>query len=254
LAFGPDYLTNNEVGFKTLFLNRRLQLDGSIYKEDWKNVQTALFNPGVLGNLTLAVNGAAYQVKGAELQLTWRATEALSLIGSMSYNDATQSDSPCLRDHSNNCITSYYSVVTQAPKQVVNALGSPGTPTAYSPKFQGNLRARYDWTVDDYNWFWQLGVLYVGSMFNNVNTDPSVNGDDPSKIAYINTTLFRFKQDSYTTADASFGVAKDAWSVSFFAQNLTNKDSSIFTSTAQFVKTEVPLRPRVLGARLGIKF
>src|SRR5262249_9440908 len=122
LAFGPDYLTNNEVGFKTLFLNRRLQLDGSIYKEDWKNVQTGLFNPGVLGNLTPAVNGAAYQVKGAELQLTWRATEALSLIGSMSYNDATQSDSPCLRDHSNNCITSYYSVVTQAPKQVVNAL------------------------------------------------------------------------------------------------------------------------------------
>jgi iron complex outermembrane receptor protein len=254
LAFGPDTLTNNEFGFKTQFFNHRLQLDGSIYKENWKNVQSALFNPGVLGNLTLAVNGADYEVKGAELQLTWRASEALSLIGSVSYNDAKQTDSPCLRDKSNNCITSYYSVVTKGPKQVINALGSPGTPTAYSPKVQGNLRARYDWQVDQYNWFGQVGVLYVGSMFNNVNTDPSVNGDDPSKIAYINTTLFRFKQDSYTTYDASFGVAKDAWSLTFFGQNLGNSDASTFTSTAQFVKTQVPLRPRVLGARVGLKF
>ncbi len=260
LTFQPDTLTNYEVGFKTEFLGHRLLINGSAYREDWKNVQTALFNPGVLGNLTLATNGADYRVNGAELQSTWRATQELSLIGSISYNDAKQIDSPCLTVNNpalgnlvGSCITSYFSPVTLSQKQIVNALGTPDTPTAYSPKVQANLRARYDWTMNDYQWFGQLGVIYVGSMFNNTNTDPSVNGDS-SAINNINTTLFRFHMDSYTTYDASFGVAKDAWSLQVFGQNLGNSNASTFTSTAQFVKTEVPLRPRVLGLRIGMKF
>jgi len=258
LTFAPDTLTNNEVGFKGLFLHRRLQIDASIYKEDWKQVHTALFNPGVLGNLTLAVNGADYEVKGVELQLTAHATESLSIIAAASYNDSKQSDSPCLRNNvpgdpnNGQCITTRYSGGQQLP--VINALGNAGTQTAFSPEFQGNLRLRYDWTASDYNWFGQAGVVYVSSMYNNTNTDPSVNGDDPTKIANINTTLFRFKQDAYTTFDASFGVAKDAWSLTAFGQNLSNSNASTFTSTAQFVKSEVPLRPRVLGLRIGFKF
>jgi outer membrane receptor protein involved in Fe transport len=259
LAFAPDTLTNNEIGFKTEFFGHRLLLNGSIYREDWKNVQTALFNPGVLGNLTLATNGAHYRVNGAELQATWRATQELSLMGSISYNDAKQIDSPFLINNNpasptfGQPITTYYSVVTQGPKTITNTFGSPNTPTAYSPKVQGNLRARYDWNISDYSWFVQGGVLYVGSMYNNTNTDPTVNGDS-SAINNINTTLFRFHMDSYTTFDAAFGVAKDKWTAQVFGQNLSNSNASTFTSTAQFVKTEVPLRPRVIGLRIGMKF
>ena len=259
LAFAPDTLTNNEIGFKTEFLGHRLLINGSIYREDWKKVQTALFNPGVLGNLTLATNGADYRVNGAELQTTWRATSALSLIGSISYNDAKQVDSPFLPDNNpaspgfGKPITTYFSPVTRGPKTISNTFGSPNTPTAYSPKVQGNLRARYDWTASDYAWFVQAGALYVGAMFNNTNTDASVNGDSAA-LNNINTALFRFHMDSYTTYDASFGVAKDAWSLQVFGQNLANSHASTFTSTAQFVKTEIPLRPRVLGLRIGMKF
>jgi outer membrane receptor protein involved in Fe transport len=259
LAFAPDTLTNNEFGFKTEFLGHRLLVNGSIYREDWKNVQTALFNPGVLGNLTLATNGADYRVNGAELQTTWRATQELSFIGAISYNNAKQIDSPYLINNNpasagfGKPITTYYSVVTGGPQTITNTFGSPNTPTAYSPKVQGNLRARYDWNVSDYAWFVQGGALYVGSMYNNTNTDPTVNGDS-SAINNINTTLFRFHMASYTTYDASFGVAKDQWSVQVFGQNLSNCNASTFTSTAQFVKTEVPLRPRVIGLKIGMKF
>jgi hypothetical protein len=108
--------------------------------------------------------------------------------------------------------------------------------------------------VNDYAAFWQLGATHVGDMYNNTNTDPSVNGDDPSKIAYINTTLFRFLMPGYTTYDGSVGFGKDNWNVQLFGQNLSNENSSTFTSTAQFIKTEVPLRPRVLGVKVGMKF
>ena len=32
-----------------------------------------------------------------------------------------------------------------------------------------------------------------------------------------------------------------------YGQNLTNENASMFTSSAQFIETEMPLRPRVLG-------
>jgi outer membrane receptor protein involved in Fe transport len=58
----------------------------------------------------------------------------------------------------------------------------------------------------------------------------------------------------YTTYDASAGVAKDAWTVSFFGQNLTNVNVSTFTSDAQFIKTETVIRPRIAGVKFSYKF
>jgi hypothetical protein len=36
--------------------------------------------------------------------------------------------------------------------------------------------------------------------------------------------------------------------------NLTNSHASTFTSTAQFIKTEVPLRPRVISIKISESF
>ena len=65
----------------------------------------------------------------------------------------------------------------------------------------------------------------------------------------------RYDQPGYTTYDAAIGVSKDNWSAEVIsAQNLSNSDASVFTSSAQFIKSEVPLRPRVLGVKIGFKF
>ena len=52
-SFTSDALTNNELGWKTQWFGHRLQWNGAIYQEDWKNVQVNLFDPGVLGNVRL---------------------------------------------------------------------------------------------------------------------------------------------------------------------------------------------------------
>ena len=39
-----------------------------------------------------------------------------------------------------------------------------------------------------------------------------------------------------------------------YGQNLNNSNASTFTSSGQFIKAEVPLRPRVLGLKIGFKF
>jgi len=70
----------------------------------------------------------------------------------------------------------------------------------------------------------------------------------------ITTTTWRFEMPGYSTFDASIGTSKDNWTVQLFGQNITDVNASTFTSTAQFVKTEVPIRPRVLGVKFGLKF
>ncbi len=97
LAYKPDTLNNMEIGFKTELMNRRLQINGSIYQMDWKDVQTLIYNPPVYGNTTFGVNGATYRVKGFELQVTAKVTDGLTLMGSLSNNDAKQTNSPCIR-------------------------------------------------------------------------------------------------------------------------------------------------------------
>jgi hypothetical protein len=81
--------------------------------------------------------------------------------------------------------------------------------------------------------------------------DTATSGDN---VAIPTTTLLRYEMPSYTTYDAALGVSKDNWTAQLFGQNLSNSNASVFTSSAQFIKSEVPLRPRVLGVKFGYKF
>ena len=58
----------------------------------------------------------------------------------------------------------------------------------------------------------------------------------------------------YNTYDASIGVSKDAWTATLYGTNLSDSNASTFTTSGQFIKAEVPLRPRVLGVKFGYKF
>jgi outer membrane receptor protein involved in Fe transport len=68
------------------------------------------------------------------------------------------------------------------------------------------------------------------------------------------TTLLLYTMPAYTTYDAAIGVAKDNWTAQIVGSNLTNSDASTFTSSGQFIKSEVPLRPRVVMGQIGFKF
>ena len=58
----------------------------------------------------------------------------------------------------------------------------------------------------------------------------------------------------YNTYDVSFGFAKDSWDVMVYSQNLTDVQASTFTTSGQDIKAEVPLRPRIVGVKIGLKF
>jgi outer membrane receptor protein involved in Fe transport len=253
-AYAPDSLTNYEIGLKGQFFEHRLQVNLSAYNMDWDDVQLLEFNPTVLGNTTFALNGPSYNIKGFEAQFTARITEGLTLTGSGSYNDAVQSNSPCLLSNNpasatnGKCITeAVFKGIGLAPLN--NPFGEKGATPPFSPKFQGNIRARYEWNVGDYRAHVSVGGNYVSSMWSQPAT--YTNGDG---ILIPNTTLLRYLQPAYGTVDASIGVAKDKWYAEIYGTNLANSNASVFTSSAQFIKSEVPIRPRVIMLKVGASF
>src|SRR5712675_3512022 len=96
-----------------------------------------------------------------------------------------------------------------------------------------------------------VGANYTGTMRNEPASFPP---GDTAAQSVPTTTLLKYWMPAYTTVDAAVGVAKDNWTVEFSASNLTNNDASTNTSSGQFIKTEFPLRPRVLTLNFGIKF
>ena len=252
-GYAPDSLTNNEVGLKSEFFEHRLQVNLSAYHMLWNEIQDPLFSPSQLGNTTFVTNGANYRINGVELQLVGRVTQGLTLQGSLSYNDAKQSNDPCLTAN-NPASATFGKCITQivnpagilAPADAV--FGPQGGVPAFSPKLEYNVRARYDWAISDYKAFVMAGANHVGSMFNQIDNGTTNFVGNPT------TTLLRYFQPGYTTYDASAGIAKDNWTAEAYGTNLGNSNASTFTSSAQFIKSEVPLRPRIVGLRIGYKF
>ena len=252
-SYAPDSLTNNEIGFKTEWFDHRLQFNGSLYHMSWSNVQFIFFDPlEGFGNSNFVVNGPNYRINGMELQLVARPVSGLTLQASSAWNSSTLTNEPCLIAN-NPALANAGSCITQTIHSgtvydITSPLGLQGSRPAFSPALEFSLRARYDWNLfREYQAFVSFGASHVGQMSN----EPV--GYPPPTIPAGSTREF-FQQPGYTTYDASLGVSKDSWTATFYGQNLSNSDASTYTSSAQYIQMEVPLRPRVLGLTIAYRF
>jgi outer membrane receptor protein involved in Fe transport len=249
LSYSPDSLNNNEVGWKSEWLDHRLQGNGSVYRMDWKNAQFILYDPPALGNTTFVVNGPDYRITGVELQVAVKVTDGLTIQGSGAWNSSEQTNSPCLISNDPASPTLGQCITQVKGKPYNNPFGAVDTRPAMSPAGEFSLRARYDWALGDYKAFVMVGANHIGTMTNEPPSyQPGAAGVIPA------STRLEYVQPGYTTYDGSAGVSKDNWTAQVFGQNLSNSDASTFTTSAQWITAETPLRPRVLGVRFGYKF
>ena len=250
-SFKSDNLTNLELGWKTQFFEHRLQWNGAFYQENWDDVQINLFNPGVLGNIGFGTNGPSYRIKGIETSIVAVLASGLSAEGGISWNSSEQTNSPYLIANNPDLLNdpATKDLYGQPITSIKNPYGPLGSPTANSPPLQYNVRLRYEWSRSSYHCFVQAGTTHTAHSYTQSGVNPSL-----SSGGNVSTTLVRFENPPYTVYDASTGVSKDAWSAEVYAQNLTNVNAAVFTSTTQFVPAETILRPRILGLKLGYKF
>jgi outer membrane receptor protein involved in Fe transport len=258
-GWNSDNLINNEIGFKSEFFEHRLVFNVSGYIMKWEDVQISLFDPVHLGNTTFGVNGPTYKVKGFEVQFVGRITDGLTVEGSTSVNSAEQTSTPCLpsnRPSAGNPTPLGQCISVVKENTYINPYGVTGTRPPFSPPWMFNLRARYDWaTGGGYHPFAWVGASHVGPMSNEPASFPA--GDDPKQCCVAGqptTTYLRYEIPGYTTYDGAIGVNKDNWTAQITGSNLSNEYGPSNISSGQYIKSEIPLRPRVLMAQFAFRF
>jgi iron complex outermembrane recepter protein len=234
IAYGPDVLVNNELGWKTEWLDHRIQWNGALYQEDWKNTQIAIFDPGVTGDLTFTTNGPNYRVRGLETSFVTRLTPGLTVTGAAAWNSSE--------------VVKTLSLVDPKTGQLIdiaNPFGALGSPLAQSPPFQGNIRARYEFAFQSYCAFVQAGATHQAHSYASTNQlTTELNG----------STHTAYEDPPFSTYDAAAGISKDAWSVQGYVENLTDARANLYSFYNEYVKSTTVNRPRTLGVRFSYRF
>jgi iron complex outermembrane recepter protein len=227
-AYGPDTLKNIELGWKTTWLNHRLQFNGAVYQENWDNVQVVIFAPALYGNNNFNYNGPDYRVRGLESSLAFLPVEGLSINASASWNSSSQQSNPTLLGNNGQ-------VIALVPTAGI------GSTLAQCPPFQGNARVRYEFPFQGYVYYGQVGAQHTAHSYASIITAGAYESP-------------RQNLDPYSTYDAALGLVKDSWMVEAYGENLTDVRAQLFISGADWVQLVTTNRPRTFGMRVSYKF
>ena len=210
-----DEVVNFELGMKADFGNA-FRLNAALFNIDIANLQTTIFDTSIV-NLFFSDNAADAKVTGLEADFTWLPdwSDGLTIAGAVSF----------LNSEITNKIT---------PTNDVRV----GDELAFAPSNQGNLRARYEWTVQANGW-----TAHVMPMI-------SWSADSYSDIITINRDLI----NGWTMLGVTAGVENDDWSVTFYASNLTDERAEVSRSFVFDTQHVTYAQPRTFGVRAGVNF
>lgn len=227
--YQPDWLYNYELGWKSTWMNGRLRFNGAVYLEEWDNFQLGVLDFALYGNLTVIKNIGQARTIGTEFDLTYAATDNLTLSFSGSYNDA-QLDQDMWFDPQDE-------LDGEPPR------ATKGTEMPYVPKFQGTAIGRYTFDVAGLPHYAQVAAAYTGARWNGLDT----------------TNPRRAEMDAYTIVNAAVGIEKEAWSVELFASNLTDERAQNQINDSGYPDNTLDIRtytnrPRTFGIRFSQRF
>jgi iron complex outermembrane receptor protein len=218
-----DFLTNYEFGWKTAWLNNRLQFNGALFLQSWDDFQIS-FQGG--NGITQVDNGPSAEVKGLETQLQWLATDNLLISATAALYDSALKSDYCDKGEDGKCVS------VKAPK---------GTALPITPKFKGNIVARYGFSLGGFDAHLQGSLAHSGKAASRLALDANdIIGDI----------------EANTTADLSAGIAKDNYSIELFVQNVGNEDAALYKTSqcAESVCGEQPYGVRPQPRTIGLKF
>ena len=219
-TFRSDTLKNMEVGLKTTLFDGRLRFNGAFYSIDWEDIQVSQFDSQHISILTVVDNGGDAEITGFEGDLTWAATDNLSLYGAFSRNSTE---------------------LTRVDPAFAMVVMDAGRPLPLTPELQYSVRARYEWERGVNNMHIQAGLRHAGKALNSI-VDTT---EEPNTW-----------QKSYTVVDASLGLnnSQDNWGLEIFIKNLTDERAQLHINRQDFFERVTTNRPRTVGLRLSYDF
>lgn len=236
-----DFLTNYEIGWKTTWADNSLRFNGAVFSQEWEDFQFSLLG---LNGLTDIKNANQARINGIEMDVSWLVTDGLTLNGGVAYLDSELTENYCgFVDEETD------QPVTNCPVGSELALDGPEAPTGtqlpVTPRFKGNLTARYEFPIGSFDAHLQGAAVHVGKRWADLR---------------IEERAILGRMPSYTTYDFSAGMGNGTYNVEVFVNNATDERAEVtrFSQCAEAVCGEqtyiVTNLPRHFGVRFGQKF
>ena len=137
-SFEPEFSTTYEVGFKSDLLDRRIRLNGAVFRNDYTDLQITVNDP-TLGFAPIIQNAGKARIEGFELELDTRFIPELRVQAGVGYLDARYLEVD-IRGRSAGVTTD--SVLQNAPEWTISA------GAAYDIEVDGfgTFTPRVDWS------------------------------------------------------------------------------------------------------------
>ncbi len=222
--YDPETVDNFELGYRSSWADNRLTFNATLFYMDYDEKQEEIQQPSATsgtGQVTRVVNASTATIQGAEFEMTWLATEGLTLRANLGLLDAEYDDFD------------------------VN-IGTPTSPVLQD--FSGlDFRRAPDTTFGisgDYRWQLGSGSAQFWASLRHVGEHEVDFANKPE-----------LSNDSQILVDASFIYEWDQWYVSAFGRNLTDEDGyQIGFDVAGLWSYAAPRTPRTWGVEVGFTF
>ncbi len=201
--YEPETVESIELGFKTMWFNNTLQVNGAIFSVDYTDKQEDVILPGTDGAVTLTIvqNAAAASIDGMELETLWVPTRGLTLSANLGILDASYDD---------------YVV----PDGAGNTLDKSGLDLRRAPDMTFTVGALHEaqlsessYLVSSINYRWKDDYC---TSANNKYIETNFGGNNPAC------------NDAFGILDASISFESDNWRISLYGKNLTDEIYSLY--------------------------
>ena len=218
--FSAEFLTAYEFGIKADLWNKRLRLNTAVFFNDFSDLQVfTLVNRGILP-IQVLDNASDAESKGLEIEATALLSENLTFALSAAFLDSELKN--FISENANQNFTG--NEIASTPKTSLS-----GILNYEHPLSNGGILSL------------QTSFAYKDDLFFSTENNPLVG------------------QEAYTLVNArvSYGNPEGGWSISAFANNLTDEEYSTYVSdttdiTSAYVRT-LGL-PRTYGVEFSFKF
>lgn len=231
-AVDEETVTNIELGLKSTWFDNRLRLNAAVYSYEYEDLQeySVIFTGGLP---SLVIRSQDAEGDGFEMDLTWAATENLTLSANYNYLDTEITEYPLLAGE-----TAADDRTGKSLPNVADETYSVGAEYILPVADVGDLIFRADYS-------------YVGE--RDADLEAAV---DPVAAA-LRSQYIDDLEDSYTNLSARITLesAEGDWNVSLWGKNLTDEEHLI-NMDAVVVGTVAGIRaaPRTYGIDVGYSF
>ncbi len=247
--YGEELIDNFEAGFKTEWLDSRLQLNGNLYYQKLKGLQRQVIRPAnnTTGQETFITNAANARSYGFELEMVAIPVDGLTLNANLAYNNIKYTsycadlDGPEATSTPSNGRPVCGAGASQLPN------GTWIVPTdfkdiriQFAPKIIANFGWTYDFPIGD------DGNISIGNSFGYT-----------SKMATAGVPLPRSDRRSMLLIDAqvSWESPSGQYRVSVWGKNLSNEIERLsVTPVSNLFSFEQGTTPRTYGITLTADF